>query len=908
VKFSPRWFVRLPRRTTSQIERDFEEELFFHYDMRVRELIGQGMDTERARELAQREFGDIDDARRYVRAVDRSAEAVTRRRETMRSLDLEVRDAWRRLRRAPLATATTILTLAVAIGACALVGNIVWGVLLRPLPYTQPDHVVMIWGHIPRADGGDPRAPVAGPYFSLIRGETHTLASVAAFRAGAFNLGGGAEPERLDGIEATGEFFDAIGVAPAVGHFFSREHETSGSERVVVLSHELWRDRFGARADIVGLPVTLNAEPYTVIGVASPGFAFPRGAEMPGTVRLPPRPRIWVPLIPPTDLGFDLALVARLRPGVSLAAAADDLDRIRAIQDRLAPAAKGYFGTRAVPLQEQVTGDTRATMLSLVGAVGLLLFLACVNTAQLQLARLQARRPELAVRAALGASSGRIVAGLMIETLYVIVVAGTIGTLLAWAGMRLVRVYGSWRFPRLADAPFDARAVAVVLVATALAALVASLLSNRVGARIPLVEALRRGGRGSRSAGAPARARRSLIVAQLTLCVVLVSSAGLLIRSLSRQLRSAAGFVIANALTFELTLPEATYPEGPPITIRRHPAAVSFYGELLRRVRDLPQVEAAGLGKPLPLSGTSEGGTYWAEGAPAPRSPTDNPLAGYVVGSPGLLQALGTPLHAGRDFDERDTEDAPMVVIVNQVLADRHWRGEDPIGKRIKLGGYGSPAPWMTIIGVSANVKRKALDQLANAEMTVPYTQKPYPSFLSMQFVVRSSAAPSGLLPHLRRVIAELDRTVPISNVRTLDALVGETTAQARFSAGFMTAFGGVALALAMIGVYGVVAFSVSQRRQEFGVRRALGAGRSNIIGLVAREGLALAAVGLGVGLALSLLAGQLMRQLLYEVGAFDLPTLVSTIAVLALATAGACLVPAVTASRVEPRTVLEEG
>jgi putative ABC transport system permease protein len=905
---TPRRVFRFPWRSARRIRDDFEDELTFHYDMRVAELRGRGLPDADARRVAAGELGDVDDARRYVLGADTATESRAELRSAMHGLGQEITHAVHRLRRSPGFALAAVLTLALGIGACAFMLNIVYGVLLAPLPFKDADRAAMIWGYTPQVDLGYSEQPIGGKYFSTIRDNTSAFAAVAAFRARPFNLGDAAAPERLDGVEVTGEFFDAIGVSPAVGQFFVRANETPGRDRVVVISDALWRRRFGGDRSIIGRTIDLNAEPYTVIGVTPPGFAFPRGAEMPADFEFPARSDVWVPLFPPQGGTTDLALVARTLPGITLDAARRDLDRIQAMEERLNPQGKGYFGTLLVPLRSQLVGKTQPMLLSLLVAVGVLLLIACVNTAQLQLAQLQRRRRELAIRSALGASGSRLGVGFVTEVLIVAASAGVLGTGLAWIGIRLVSAYGTSRLPGLADIAFDERTVLAALAATTVAALVAGVLPALAGGRVSLVDTLRRGGRGLAGGNASARMRRMLIVAELTLSVVLVASAGLLARSLSQQVHSATGFAAPHGLTFEVTLPPVRYAEQQFRTYMEHPAAVAFFTATLERIRAIPGVQSAGIGKPLPLSGAQEATVFTPEGAPPPPTPAQTPMAEYTVASGQMFQALGTRLLEGRDFDAGDREDGRPVLIVNRSMAKWLWPGQSAIGKRIHVGTFGMNPPWMTVVGVATDLKRYSLTEAPRPEMIVPYTQKPYPSFSTMQFVVRSSLPPSQLLPALRSAIAAVDPGIPISRVRTIGDLVAETSASARFATRVMVAFAASALGLAMIGLYGVIAYGVHQRRQEFGIRRALGAAPGEIRRQVVVEGLSLAAVGVVGGTALAMAAGRVMRQLLYEVAPYDVATLGGTGALLALATVAACVVPAWRASSVEPKVALDDS
>ncbi|MFI5228900.1 MAG: ADOP family duplicated permease, partial [Gemmatimonadales bacterium] len=858
----PRVVFRLPWRTDRQIRSDFEEEIAFHCDMRAADLMARGVSEQDARSQVAAETGDLADARRYVSSADAATERGQHRRISMQHVTQEIRHAFRRLGRERAFTLTAVSTLAVGLGACVLMFNVVDAVLLSPLPFRQPDRVVMVWQYVPSLGAGDELQPIGGRQLTLMRENMPSFEAVAGFRARPMNLGDEARAERVDAIEATGDFFAALGVRPELGRFFSRADEVPQATRPVVLSDALWRRRFGGDTHIVGHVISLNSEPYVVAAVAPPGFAFPRGAEMPPTFQFPLRAELWVPIAPPRGGPEDLAVTGRLRPGVTIDRARVELGQVTDALLKLYPQAKGFFGTEAVPLREQLVGQSRRLLLSLFAAVSLLLLIACVNTAQLQLAQLQRRRRDLAVRGALGAPGWRLLLGSVVEVLAVAALAGTAGTSLALIGFRILRVQLADRFPLLAGAPFDVRTIIVAVAVTIVVGLAAGLGPSLFGARIPLIETLRRGGRGMGGAAGAERLRRTLIVVEVTMAVVLVAMAGLMGKSLSRQLGTELGFAAPNGLTFELTLPRNRYPERQGPTYMEHPAGARFIAAALDRMRAIPGVGAAAMGKPLPLSGSQEWTVFSAENRP---QSANGPIIGadYTVASDDMFRALGTPIVEGRDFNSSDREDGVPVVIVNRSMEKWLWPGTSGIGKRIKLGGARSVAPWMTVVGVATDLRRYALTDTTRPEMIVPYTQKPYPTFSTLQFVVRSPLPASRLAPEIQRAVAQVDANVPVSRVRTIDDLISESSTSARFAARCMTAFGASALFLAMIGLYGVVAYSVLQRRQEFGVRRALGASGAQIVGLVAREATALTTVGAAVGTVVALGAGFAIRSLL---------------------------------------------
>jgi len=820
-----------------------------------------------------------------------------------------IRHAVRQLWRAPLVSVAGILTLTIGIGASALMMSVISTVLLKPLPYGDPDRLVMSWGWYPNANLGFPEQPTHGAVFSIMRDNTQTFATLAAFRAASFNLGDSTSPERLDGIEATGDFFITLKVATQIGHFFERANETPGFDHVVVLSDAVWRRRFGGDPNVLGRTLRLNAEPYTVIGVAPAGFAFPRGPEMPGNFQFAATPDLWVPLRPPTGGVADLAIVGRLRPAVSGPAAREDMDRVMAVVERSIPVVKSSRpGQLLVPLRQQVVGDVQTMLASLLAAVLLVLVIACVNTAQLVLAQLHGRRRDLAIRAALGSSTSRLAGEVLAEVAVLVAAGGVGGVAAAVAGLKLLRAFGAARLPRAAELTFDARSSLAALGVMALAATLVSVVPMLVDRRRPLVELLR--GRGAVRQGVHLRVRRFLIVAELAGSLVLVTCAGLLVRSLSLQLEAKRGFDAVRGVTFEVSLPPLKYPERPFATGIDHAAALRFLDASLDHIGALPGVSAAGIGKPLPLSGSQQATVFTPEGElPALLPGALSPIAQYTVASPRMLRALGSTVLAGRDFSAADRTESLPVVIVNEALANWIWPGKSALGRRIRLGRPDDERtwPWMTVVGVVSNMKRYTLTETPRPEMIVPYTQNPYVTFGTMQFVVRSSLETSAAIRAIQRAVASADPEIPIAHVRTMDDLVATSASNARFATLFMASFGIVALVLTIVGVYGVIGYSVVQRQQEFGVRRALGAGPRDILWLILREGLNLGAAGVAAGLALTVAAAFGLRHLLFGISAFDPITLGTSIAVVVAVTLAASIIPAAAAARIEPRAALEE-
>ncbi|HEY4307531.1 MAG TPA: ABC transporter permease [Gemmatimonadaceae bacterium] len=900
-----RLLALLPWRRARRTE-ELADELRVHLDMAIADRVARGESRESASASARRELGNAGLATELARDEWGSVGAWI---ET--NVVRNLHHTARRLRRAPMFTITSVLTLTIGIGACALMMSLVSTVLLKPLPYGQPERLEMIWGSYPDANLGFREQPTHGAVFTIIRENTQAFESIAAFRGASFNLGDVANPERLDGVQATGEFFQVLGVAPEMGRFFERANETPGSDHVAVLSDAVWRRRFGADPNILGRVLVLNAEPFTVIGVAARGFAFPRGAEMPGDFQFAALPDVWVPLKPPSSGITDLAIVGRLRAGITPSAARQDMGRVMAVVRRSIPIIKNSRPDEfLVPLREQLVGGIEPTLVSLLAGVVLVLVIACANIAQLLLAQLQVRRRELAVRAALGASTRRLAAEVLTDVLLLVAGGGAMGLAVGIAGIRLLRTFAADHLPRAAELTFDGPSAFAAVGAIALAAIMVSVVPMRIGSRVQLITTLRSGGRGAGLRGVSLKARRAFVVGEVAGSLVLVATAGLLVRNLSHQLNGNLGFDAVHGVMFEVSLPPISYPERPFDTGMEHTAAVQFLGAALGNIRALPGVTAAGIGKPLPLSGTQQATVFTPEGElPAMQPGAISPIAQFSVASADMIHALGTPLIAGRDFSPADRAGGVPVVIVNESMATWLWPGKRAIGKRLHVGTREDRRewPWMTVIGVVANMRRYALTEAPKPEMIVPYTQNPYLTFGTMQFVVRSTLEPSALLAGIQRAIRAADPSIPIAHVRTIEELVAMKASNARFATRFMTAFGVVALILTIVGIYGVIGYSVQQRRQEFGVRRALGAGPREILHLILRECIGLTGIGLAIGFVLTGVAGFAMRSLLFDVSPFDPITLIGAIGMIAAAAGAASLIPAVSAARVEPRAALED-
>ena len=887
------------------VEREVDDEIGAHLDLETRHRVAAGMDPAAARRAAEAAFGPAVSAKQAVLLVH--ANPGARWPEVFAG---DLRFALRSLRRHRVFSGVTLAVLALGIAAATLMFSVVSGVLLRPLPFRNPEQLVMVWGDYPDPSVAGLPEPVSGRQIKSMRENLQAFVHLSGFVSRQMNLGSGTAPQRVDGLGVNDDFFETLGVQPALGRAFRPGEELPGRDHEVVLGWALWQRSFGADRSVVGRSILLNGEQYTVVGVAPRGFAFPHSSDLPSTFQMPPATELWVPEQPPLFGPAEHAIIARVKPGTTLARAQADLDAMARIQERILPQARGWFNTRPVPLRTQVVGDVEQMLLVLLVAVGVLLAIACVNAAQLFLARLQARQGELAIRAALGASANRIARILLLESLLLTGGAGVVGTAVGAVALGALRQVAPASLPRLADVTFDSRAVLAAVGITLLAGILFGVMPAFGAARMRLADALRRGGRRTGEVASP-RTRRMLIMAEIAMSVGLVTGSGLLIRSLAHQLGGDLGFSAPHALTFEVSLPALAYPERQGPTFMEHPRSVAFFTDALARLRAVPGVEAAAIGKPLPMTGAQENTVFAPENAdPRVTAKDRHPVIDYTIASPQMFAALGTPILSGRDFNAADLPESMPVTIINAAAARWLWPGQDAVGKRLRMGGppSGPEPPWITVVGVAADLRRYSLTRDPAPEMFVPYTQNPWPTFAPMQFVIRSRAGPRELAGPIQRAIAAVDPTIPVARLRTIDELVRDVSANARIATVAMSAFGAAALLLAMVGLYGVIACTVNQRRQEFGVRTALGATRHNIIRLVLVDGLTLTAAGLAIGAAFAITGGRMLRSMLYHVSVVDPLTFAATLLLLALTASLACFVPAMRAAGVDPRVALEEG
>jgi len=796
----------------------------------------------------------------------------------------DVRFGFRMLLKKPGFTTATVITFALGIGANTAIFSVISAVLLRPLPYPEPDKLVMVWEKRIREGVNDNAVSPAD--FRDWKARNQVFANIAALTETTLDLAEGGEPERVAAGQVSAAFFDTLGVPPALGRGFLDEDEQPGRNRVVILNHELWRRRFGADRSVIGRTISLSGSPFEVVGVLPPSFRF-QNEEL----------ALWIPLNPnaqgmQTRLNHFLSVFARIKPEMTIRRAQAEMERIGGQLTQEFPQENDNHTAFVIPLREQLVGDIRRPLLILFAAVGLVLAVACANVANLQLIRAAARRKEIALRAALGAHRRRIARQLLTESMLLAVIGGTAGALLAVWGIEAITALMPRGVLHLTAARLDLRALGFALVISLCAGALSGLGALTQASRLNLNEMLREDGRGAGLAHQ--RARSVVVVAEIALAIVLLIGAGLMIRSLWKLRLVPLGFEPSNVLTAQISLPSARY--GDP------QRASLFFRQLIEKVCALPGVNAAGAISILPLSGGYSRTSIAIEGRAEMTEvlPQARPRIHPRVVTPGYFQVMGIRLISGRLFAPQDDGSAPLVALVNQRAAQAYWPGQSPLGHRVQIGGG---APWREVIGVVGNVKDQGLDKDVNPEVYFSWAQSPQRDGT----LVARGADVSGLAPAIRGQAQELDGRLPLSNMRTLEDIVGRSIAAPRSYTLLLALFAGMALTLAAVGIYGVVAYSVAQRAHEIGVRMALGARPRDALTLVLKQGMRLALIGALIGLIASWALTRLMKSLLFDVNTTDPLTFIMIPLLLTLVAMLACWIPARRAMKVDPVVALRE-
>ena len=809
----------------------------------------------------------------------------------------DMRYGVRMLLKNPGFTLIAVLTLALGIGANTAIFSVLNFVLLKPLGYANGDQLVMVWER--NLKKGFSETPTSFANFVDFRDNVKSV-ELAAFTDANFNVTGGDQPQRVAGMRVSANLFSVLGTNPLPGgRWFAPHEDQPGSGHVVILSNGLWQRSFGGNANEVNQPIQLNGQSYTVIGVMPANFKFPPSfsASVAGSEETLLNAELWVPLttddLPLVREIRNLKMIGRLKPGVTAPQAQAEINGVASRLDKEYPDVNGGIESHVIPLHQQVTGDISLALWVLMAAVGLVLLIACANVANLLLAKATSRQKEIAIRTAIGATRTRILRQLLTESLLLGVLGGALGLLFAIFGARTLIALVTVNIPRLKDFSFDSRALIFTLGISLFTALVFGLAPALDASKVNLNEALKEGGRSSGGGSARNKLRNVLVIAEVALAVVLVTGSGLMFRSFLKLQRVNPGFNPANLLTLEIELPEASY--------KVDQQQRNFQQQLLQKVRTIPGVVNAATVDNLPFSGNAFNSSFIVEGRPIPPV-TERPRAYYRVISPDYFSTMGMQIIRGNPFTDRDTADVPGVAIINDVAARKFWPGEEPLGKKIKRGRPESKNPWVTIVGIVSSGAQNSLRESAQAEIYTPYLQNTTGTFT---LVARTSTDARTMAASIRKEVWATDKDLPVTNLKLMDELIANSVAQPRFYAILLSVFAGLALVLAAVGVYGVMSYSVTLRTHDIGIRMALGARPIDIFKHVIWQALILAAIGLGIGLALAITSTRVLSSLLYDISATDPMTLAATALVLLVVALLASYIPARRATKVDPMVTL---
>ena len=867
-----------------RVDEELDSELQAYVELQAAEKVRSGMAPEEAGRRAQGEVGGLEQVKQGVRDARAGA--------AMETVIQDLRYAIRTLARNTGFSTVIVLTLALAIGANTAIFSIVNGVLLKPLPYPDPDRLLMLW----ESSLTDRTLGTVSPgNFFDWREQSHSFEKMAAIDSYPdFILNGPGEARRLAGAAVSRDFFSLLGVRMALGRDFTPEEDRPGSNQVVVLSYSAWQRFFGGRANVVGSAVRLNGANYTVVGV------LPRNFYLASKASDLPRNRfdIWTPLALPSPPAawqrgtHPLCVYARLKPDASLQQAQADLDQIAATLQRLYPANDKDMGIAAVPFSQHVVGGVRPVLFTLLTTVAMVLLIACANIANLMLTRGASRQKEIAVRIALGANRGRIVRHFLTESLVLAVTGGLVGLALALFGVPVIVRHLPADLPRVAEIAVDWRVLIFTSFLSILTGILFGLVTLRQSRAVSANDSLK--GAGRTATADQSRMRSVLIVGQIAAAIVLLTGAGLMLKSLWKLTRVSPGFQADHVLTACLSLPPQ-YTNGYVFGTGKHPGISHFQRELYRRVSQIPGVTSAAFTSYLPMSGVDNSWQFAIQGRP-PRPPGSSDVMNYRPVSAGYFETMGIPVLSGRGFDRNDIETSPLVVIINTSMARIWWNQQNPVGEHVRFGDQ----TWRTIVGVVGDVHHEGVATKPEPEMYVPYGQVPNVEARPV-IVIRTSVEPASVTGALRKAVSDVDATVPIDQIETMTRIVYGSESESRFRTAVLVIFALLAIFVASIGLYGVISYSVSQRTREFGIRMAVGATRGDILRVVLGKAGKLVGVGICLGLIGAVALARLIATLLYDVLPFDAPTLVSVSVLLAGIAFAASYMPARRASKANP-------
>src|SRR5215217_2057383 len=805
----------------------------------------------------------------------------------METLLKDLRYGIRGLLKKPAFTVIALITLALGIGANTAIFSVVNAVLLRPLPFSKPEELVIVWEDATFV--GFPHNTPAPANYVDWKTQNQSFVDMAASHEDSFNLTGDGEPERVSAYTVNANFFPLLGVQPLLGRGFLNEEDRPGANKVVVLSYSLWQSRYGGDRNILNRAILLNGEKHTVVGVMPPSFQF-----------FAKDVRLWVPIaLDQEDWanrgGHYLTVVARLKPGVSVAQAQADMNAVmhRISVDHPEETMEGKIGVVVMPVRDQFVGDARGSLIVLLVAVAFVLLIACANVAGLLLARAVGRRKEIALRMALGAGRSRVVRQLLTERLLLAVAAGVLGSLLAYGSFTFLQGLIPEEMAIATSLRLDVRILIFTIAISIITGIIFGLVPALQSANFDLNEALKQSSGRVTSTG---RLRSAMIVFEVALSLVLLVGAGLLIQTLFQLFRQYSMLEPEKVLTMRTVLPREKYKEPQ--------QRDNYYQQVLQRVEHLPGVAAAGYSTSIPLAWKGGTSGFYPEGLKSPIPGMTYDANDRQV-TANYLKSMNIPLRQGRYFDNRDNAQSLPVVIVNETMARQYWPGENVLGRRFKLGGPDEPEPWREIVGVVADVRQMGLDEPVKAEMYFPYQQVDGIWNLPRDLAIRTNGDTSSLVGAVRQIIREVDPDQPVSNVATMAEVLGTEAAQRRMGMIMLVGFAALALLLASLGIYGVLAYFVTQHTNEIGLRQALGATPRNILFLVLRKGMGLTLLGVGIGLAAAFALTRLMSSMLFGVRAADPLTFASVPLLLVLVALFACYVPARRATKVDPLVAL---
>ena len=811
----------------------------------------------------------------------------------METLLSDIKFGFRLIIKSPVFSLVVVIALALGIGANTAIFSVLNAVLLRPLPYENSEHLVMMWQRFTGIGVPKDQNWTSAPEFSDVRRYQSSFSDIAAMQSASFTILVGDKPERILGQFVSPSFFKLLGVEAFLGRTFVADEEQQGRETVVVMSHGLWQRRFASDRSLVERTLNMNGRPYQVIGIAPPGFRDPQQ----------PDAEMWAALSFTNEQlmqrgSHGLLVIARIKPELTLEQARSDMMRV---SERIVEGAPEYpyakFGYRVLinPLLEEYVGDIRPALMMLMGSVALVLLIACTNVANLLLVRASAREREIGIRTALGAGRGRLIRQMLTESVVLSLVGAVVGIALARVGVSLLAAMAAQSFPRLGETHIDLTALTFTIVVALATGILFGLFPAFQSARSATQDVLKEGSQTSTAGRGRLRLRRVLVAAEVALSLLLLVGAGLLIKSFMRLQGVDAGFDPSGVLTMRIVVPAARYSQ--PDQVR------SFYREVLRRVSALPGVTKVGASNGIPLSGSGGSGTTTIDN---PAFPDDRgtPEADQRIVTPGYFEAMGMTILSGRMFDDRDSETGQPVAIIDETMARTFWPNEDPIGKRIKRGGRQSTQPWLTIVGVARHVRYRTLEEPSRVQLYMPHFQVPT---TGMSLAIKTHLEPGTLSTSVQREVIAVDPEQPVWAIRTMDELMATSVMRRQLIMTLLTLFAGIALMLAAVGIYGVVSYWVTQRSHEIGIRVAIGASRLDVLKMVLGQSMSVVLIGVVIGLVGAAALTQVMATLLYDVSATDAFTFATYSAALILVGLLASYLPARRATRIDPVTMLRQ-